>query len=253
MPTIAAAADAPVHLLWTSGWDSTFRLLQLLLIHRHPVQPTYVLDPERVSLRMEVGSIARIKDALFAAHPATRSLLRPVTLILKSDIPPDAAVSADVAALRSGFGVGDQYDWLARLAKHLAVPLELSIQRVDEADDRWKRLLQNEVEERDTGYGPFFEIRATPAVSELRAFGGFRYPVFDLTKIAMRDIARQQGFHDLLELSWFCHRPTADEKPCGTCGPCCYTREDGLGYRIGWRGNLRDKRNTLLRKFGLHK
>lgn len=249
----AAAVDAPAQLLWTSGWDSTFRLLHLLLVRRYPVRPIYVLDPDRASLGMELKSIARIQNALFAAFPDTRKLLRPVTLIFKSDIPLDAAVTEDVAVLRSRFGLGDQYEWLARLAKHVGAPLELSIQRVEDAADRWHVLLENQMQERDLGYGPFFEICARPSIPELRVLQGFRYPVLALTKPAMGEIARQHGFYGLLELSWFCHRPTADEKPCGTCAPCCYTREDGLGYRIGWRGNLRDKRNTLLRKLHLRK
>lgn len=35
------------HLLWTGGWDSTFRVLQLLLCSRDAVQPHYIIDPER--------------------------------------------------------------------------------------------------------------------------------------------------------------------------------------------------------------
>src|SRR5688572_33020809 len=35
---------APVALLWTGGWDSTFRLLMLLLVERRAVQSYYIVD-----------------------------------------------------------------------------------------------------------------------------------------------------------------------------------------------------------------
>ncbi len=37
------------HLFWTGGWDSTFRLLQLLLDEHKAVQTYYLLDSFRAS------------------------------------------------------------------------------------------------------------------------------------------------------------------------------------------------------------
>ena len=39
----------PVQILWTGGWDSTFRLLQLLLELKLEVIPHYVIDDTRES------------------------------------------------------------------------------------------------------------------------------------------------------------------------------------------------------------
>ena len=39
------ATARAVKLLWTGGWDSTFRLLQLLLLYEKKVQPYYIIDP----------------------------------------------------------------------------------------------------------------------------------------------------------------------------------------------------------------
>src|SRR5690606_13578695 len=46
------SATPPVNLLWTGGWDSTFRLLSLVVQQHRCVQPYYVLDD--VKLRPSV-------------------------------------------------------------------------------------------------------------------------------------------------------------------------------------------------------
>lgn len=42
--------EEPRPIFMTGGWDSIFRLLQLLLIDKRAVQPVYILDPERWSV-----------------------------------------------------------------------------------------------------------------------------------------------------------------------------------------------------------
>ena len=45
-------------------------------------------------------------------------------------------------------------------------------------------------------------------------------------------------FEDVMKLTWFCHRPRRGQ-PCGTCNPCIYTIEEGLGERVPMSGRLR--------------
>ena len=44
-PRKAVKVDSPRRLLWTGGWDSTYRLLDLLLVQKQHVQPYYVEMP----------------------------------------------------------------------------------------------------------------------------------------------------------------------------------------------------------------
>lgn len=44
-------------LLWTSGWDSIFRLLEIILIEKELVQPIYIIDEDRKSLKNELNAI----------------------------------------------------------------------------------------------------------------------------------------------------------------------------------------------------
>ena len=70
----------PVHLAWTAGWDSTFRLLQLLLIEKRPVQPHYIVRPEE-STGQEIDAMHRIRRRLLSDYPEAREGLKPTALI----------------------------------------------------------------------------------------------------------------------------------------------------------------------------
>ena len=68
-------------LFFTGGWDSTFRLLELLLVEKRPVQPIYVIDPDRWSLQEEQKAMADIKTTVVERFPETADLLKPTMII----------------------------------------------------------------------------------------------------------------------------------------------------------------------------
>ncbi len=74
--------------------------------------------------------------------------------------------------------------------------------------------------------------RTIPPDSDLRLFQQFRFPIFSCTKVEMQRVAREHGFADLMEMTWFCYSPTRRMEPCGRCNPCRYTAEEGLSRRI---------------------
>ena len=49
-----------INLLWTGGWDSTFRFLQLILIEKRTVQPIYIMDLDRTSHVQEINVIKKV-------------------------------------------------------------------------------------------------------------------------------------------------------------------------------------------------
>src|SRR5687768_11723013 len=104
-----APAGPCVNLLWTGGWDSTFRLLQLLLLHRVPVIPHYLEDPTRASTQIELQTMRRISDHLHAAYPHTRELLRPMRVSAVADISEDAEITDALREIRKRTYLGSQY------------------------------------------------------------------------------------------------------------------------------------------------
>jgi hypothetical protein len=218
------AMGAPVNLLWTGGWDSTYRLLDALVVEGQTVQPYYVIDPARLGFPAEIRAMVAIREALV---PRVGDRLLPVKIFMRPDIPADAATTRRFNALVGRAFLGGQYDWLSRLALWQQIePLELAVHR----DDRAYAFVQlhHAVEQDARGH-----YRLKPVVDDaLEVFRPFAFPILHLTKIEMGEAARRHGFADLLEQTWFCHEPDRRGRACGACNACRYTINEGLARRI---------------------
>lgn len=220
----------PIDLLWTSGWDSTYRLLHLVLQEREAVQPYYVTDRDRPSSAMERAAQERIRRMLAAKDPEAAALILPTEVIDRHDLPEDAEIAAALGRLKQRSYIGYQYDFLAKLARSRGLhALELAVHR----DDKLVKHLHGHVVEE----GGVWRVADT-APAELEHLRYFRFPVLTLTKLEMARRARQGGFHDLMQLTWFCHYPV-NGAPCGSCNPCRSTVAEGLGSRVPWKRRLR--------------
>lgn len=216
-------------LLWTGGWDSTFRLLQLLFVDRRTVQPYYVIESleRRPGIPAERRAMGRIRELLGERNPDAAARLHATIECPLDDIAPNSRISACFErSLKYGF-IGGQYEWLARFcAQHGIDDMELSIHR----DDKARKLLVDLVDVTRLRLDPRFT-----GDSRHELFKAFRFPLFDTSKQQMRTEARNAGLEEFMELTWFCHRPI-DGEPCGVCNPCIYTIQEGLGDRVPPRG-----------------
>jgi hypothetical protein len=213
-----------VDLLWTSGWDSSFRLLQLVFDHQATVRPWYVIDEKRQSTGHEIAAMERIRDAIRRRSPAAADRIEPTRFKGLSAIREDADATARFHELRSRGALGSQYDWLSRFAAEEGIDgLELSIHRDDRAHD----FVRPHVVVGGDGY----RLGDDPEDPALELFRPFRFPLLDWTKPAMAKHAAAAGYGPVLELTWFCHRPWRG-KPCGYCNPCRFTIDEGLGRRV---------------------
>jgi hypothetical protein len=79
-------------LLWTGGWDSTFRLLWLVLVEQRPVQPVYLIDACRGSTGMELRAMAAIRREVARQHPEAAARLLPVHIADIADLPANTVV-----------------------------------------------------------------------------------------------------------------------------------------------------------------
>jgi hypothetical protein len=181
----------------------------------------------------------RVVAAIAARHPDAAALLQETRISKGTDVRPDAAITERYQRLKSRSHLGGQYDWLARFADQQGLDdLELAVHR----DDRAAAFLEPHVVRCDGGGDPYHRLRDDPPDPDLRLFERFRFPVFDKTKRDMQRLARRHGFAELMELTWFCHVPTSDGRPCGRCNPCRYTMAEGLARRIPFKTRLRNHR-----------
>lgn len=225
-------SDTPVVLLWTGGWDSTFRLLQLLLDQRLPVEPLYLLDDTRASSKVEIATMERLRAAIGRRHPHTRYLLRPLSIVRVADLAPDPAIDAAHARMAVRHGIGAQYHWLARYERQQGRPgIELTCDCIQKGASAV--LLAHAVQAHAPQGYPTYRIPVDESDADVALlFGGFGYPLIGTTRDEMTDAARRNGWSDLMGMTWFCHRPVHGGEPCGLCHPCRANIDEGFAWRI---------------------
>lgn len=203
-------------LLWTGGWDSTFRLLQLLLIEKRSVQPIYVIDSTRSSTLRELESMDLISK-MVAQRLSPGVILYPKNIFLRSDFPDNHELKERFNFLKKQTRVGSQYYWLALIAENQKwESVELSLERFQSAS-----VLQKLIFSDIGGEHP------TPNDSwEAELFKYWSFPLITTTKSQMKQIAKDHDFYDILLKRWFCFNPIKG-KCCGTCKPCELAIEEG--------------------------
>lgn len=224
-------------LLWTSGWDSTFRLLSALLLEEATIRPHYVIDKGRASTAAELKAMAKITAALETQYPEAAGRLLPTHYARREELPVIPITERRFRGLAARGEIGSQYEWLARYAASRGlVDLELSVHR----DDKAHTFLDGNVEPIRYRSTTVYRLTAAAATTDLALFERFTFPVFDVSKRDMHRVATHNDFIDILEMSWFCHKPLAGV-PCGLCVPCNDALSEGVGYRLPRISRLRNK------------
>jgi hypothetical protein len=231
---------APVQLLWTGGWDSTFRLLCLVLVEQRQVQPIYLIDASRKSTGMELRTMAALRRELVRRQPETAARLLPTRFADISDLAPDPGILQSFVTLSSsGWRLASQHVWIAEYCRiNQLTGIELCEERsLDPVPPG--SFSRQAIKWLDLELSPPPLRRDAPA-ELLDLFGSLSFPLIHDTKPEMLEQARRLGFDDLLMLTWFCHHPHG-RHPCGTCGPCRHTHKQGLGFRLRLAGRLRHR------------
>ncbi|NWO07467.1 MAG: hypothetical protein HLX50_17785 [Alteromonadaceae bacterium] len=233
-------------LLWTGGWDSTFRLLQLA--HSgNIIQPHYIRDTKRDSLKKELKTMDEIRTKVNKSFP--ESFVREIEVINQTDIIEYPEFSLAYKNLLSKGWLGSQYVHIASYCKQKQVKgMELSIERArDKSRVRFTNIPCLENTEIDSDGNRVISKRSDEDL--LCLYGQFSFPILSLTKLDMLEESKKLGFADLLNITWFCHQPLFG-KPCGSCNPCMSTLEEGLEYRFSTlsRTNYRLKKMIISNK-----
>jgi hypothetical protein len=224
-----------INLLWTGGWDSTFQLLQLLLIYRSSVTPYYLIDSGRKSLGIELKTMELIKEILFEEYPYTKKLLDPIHYADLEEIIPDSDITNAFQEILREKQIGLQYERIARLCKELGInDMQLSIEKSVIPDtNHWDHKIDQYLTKETINAQTVYKI--DPKFKTINEFIIFRYFVFPLIYISKNDmltISNEQGWRNIMNKTWFCHNPTCNKQPCGKCKPCLLVIKDNFGWRI---------------------
>ena len=222
----------PMHrVLWTAGWDSTYRVADLVLTHRRTVQPWYVVDPERRSAGIELDRIRRLTGLMGDLDADAPGRILPIETRQLADLPrrPDVEAAARrVGAVRP---LGAQHTWL---------PLLAIAEGLDDLELGWEadflhRFLPLESFSRNSGEAPddwYYLSEGATDPDRYALMGRFRYPLITVTKVQMMELARERGFERVMAQTWSCRWPTLFRRPCGQCVPCSEARVAGMGHRV---------------------
>lgn len=221
-----------VNIFWTSGLDSTFRVVELASAPGFVIQPWYVTDPGRRSTPIEASRI-REMTALIRSNPATQSQLLDAKVVSLRDIEIDPAIRESFDRINAKQHVGKQYLWLASLMSSRDFRAEISFEA---PHDQIGTALKGECALVARGEGVAGEWVADPEASTedgLQLFGRMLAPrhQWDLTKADEMRLMKEWGYGDVFDRTWFCHRPVFG-MPCGHCVPCRSARKEGFGWRI---------------------
>lgn len=207
-------SKAPVKLLWTGGWDSTFRLLDLVLTQKRQVQPYYLISHAgRPTAKIELQTMEKIRSMIYERDPGSEALLLPTIYKAVGDIKPNKLITDEYERLTAVKALGSQYEFLARFAEEEGITeLELSVEK--------------------------YRNKPTYEFAKTNMFRYFSFPLLKMTKLEMEAAAKRQGFLDIMDETFFCHTPI-NGQPCGNCNPCRIALEEGLGRRLPFERRLK--------------
>ncbi|MCP4884252.1 MAG: hypothetical protein GY908_10725 [Flavobacteriales bacterium] len=225
-----------VNLLWTGGWDSTFQLLQLLLIYKVSVTPFYLIDKTRRSTLKEIESMSKIKNQLISEYPYVKKLIKATRYHSVDDISPNKTITDSFQSLLKKAKIGIQHEWLARFCfEHGIENMQLSVEAaiILKPTQFFGNHIKPFLITKKIGNQEVYLLDSKlKNCDEYNVFKYFIFPVIYLTKVQMNEIVNKKGWMKIMEMTWFCHNPIHNDKPCGICRPCIVLQEESFGWRI---------------------
>lgn len=232
--------------LWTSGWDSTFRLLQIILVEKHIVQPIYIIDESRKSLKNELFAIESILNKIKELYPNEYKSILPIIYFNKKDVVEDKAIKDSFSHILKQIKIGSQYEWLAYYCEQEKLKnVELSIDKDEISFSLFNFINPYLNSDNHIGTNENLNKNAVRTV-----FNYFKFPLFQTDKKEMLAISKKNNWLKIMQLTWFCHKPK-NNNPCGKCNPCKTVIMKGLGFRIPLKNRLKGY-FKIIKKNGLN-
>lgn len=220
-----------IYLFWTGGYDSTFRLCQLVL-NDIPVQPIYIIDPKsdgtmferRKNRKFEIEAMNEIKKKLKQLRP--NAIILPTWYIKKVKISKEVydrmyqlyklgAVSRPIS----------QYAAMAETSLKLGIPIESGSEKGDhtilsKAVRQYIEVIKVEMKTTSNDMIIMHNHRLGDCPEYLKIFRNIRFPIINYTKEDMLAEAEKNNFKDVLTESFSCWYPDKFGIACGVCNMC---------------------------------
>ena len=210
--------------LFTGGFDSTYRLCQLALDKDAVVQPVYVLFPDdgksnhiRPEIKNEIKAQDRILDSI-CRFSSTKARFLPIKRINRDEIPLNLKIKA-LEEYLSTFRLGWQYLYFTSLSEWFPY-IELCHEGFPETTLDGKLYFKTV-----DGRNVIDESKMEEGLSF--AFRNFSWPIYGTERKDMLKFIKESGYMDVMNHVWWCYK-SIDGKPCGVCDNCRGKIESGL-------------------------
>lgn len=247
--SLSGGTKRKVEILWTGGWDSTFRVVELSREDNIIIQPVYVIDPNRASTEYEKRSMNEIVSLLKQKHE-TKAEFLPTVMYRLEDIPRDENISKAFQKIHAVTNLGSQHEWLAWLGKlhpNMEMGTEAGAAETSHIIDAIERFCVLDIKD-DIGY---VDHEKSTEEGNL-VLGWFVFPIITRTEAEMLQIIRSWRYEDVMQHIWFCHKPI-NGQPCGFCHPCDVKMESDMEWLLPLRAQKNYKSHKRMeRYFGKH-
>lgn len=209
------------YIFWTGGFDSTFRICQMLHDEsaEYDIQPLYIIDQEvdgpnggRRNRREEIKTMNTLRSELRKGFPFSFNRLRPTLYIDKIDYDyrRDYFDSNMRKLMNSGIATRPYTQYRAMAIHTLKYNIIAEVGTEGRDSGAVARHLLPYL--RDNYY-----LKDEP--DELKIFKNIRWPLSFLKKSDMLEIAKKEGYSHILKNTFSCWFPI-NETPCGECNMC---------------------------------
>ena len=219
--------DQVIKILWTGGWDSTYRIVELSRQDK-VVEPIYVYGDQRTSEKKEINAMKEILSQI-KKRSETRANFKPIRFVSKNSIPPNSEITNAYKRISKDTNLGSQHEWLVRLAfinPGLEIGTEfapLEVSNILTAINRYGKLIFDKTQ--DT----YRLDKDSSSHDGLLVLGNFSFPIINMNGKRMRENIESWGYRDIMKKVWVCHTPIFG-KPCGVCHPCELKIETGMEF-----------------------
>lgn len=228
-----------IHLFWTGGYDSTFRLCQIMLDEKKKVQPIYIntlctdgyfllgTKIKRKNINFEKKAMNKIRNYLYKNYPICKKLLLKTIYVTKINEDSNYNIAMKnlyfkkfgilAPLLNQSFGYFsrpyNQYTTLSHFSKNYKYPIEIGIEK---SNTGFSFFSQKYI----IGKGHYCKFKKNKP-NNLKIFDKIRFPIIHLTKNDMLIISKKNKYDNVLKLTWSCWFPK-NGKPCGNCDMCIH-------------------------------
>jgi hypothetical protein len=194
------------YLFWSGGYNSTFRLCQLLLIEEKPVQTIYIYNDTPYMMN-EIKAIKKIRNNIISNYPILKQKFPPTRYIIS--IKENKNIIKQYDDLHNKYGFLDKsrdyYKTFEKIALYSDGCDYLIECCINKDNDDLTRLFNNTtLEDYNFRYHKKIKKKEDIHLKELTIFHNLILPVITYNKKELKEYAIINVFYHIMLLTWSC-------------------------------------------------